>query len=442
MATAKRPARRRNGANGGKAADAPLAGLRILDLSSMIAGPTAAQILADYGADVIKIEPPEGDLMRKGVGSANSVEMGPLYLQLNRNKRSLVLDLKQPAARTALLKLCKTADVFVHNIRPAAMLRLKLTDADVHKANPRIVCVNLVGYGANGPYAGKPAYDDLIQGICAVPAIVAQKGRNEPQFVPLTLADRMVGINVAHTILAAVFRRDRTGVGQSVEVPMFETMAHFVLGDHLGGRSFEPPNGEPGNARLTTAARRPFVTRDGYVCALIYTDKHWKAFFAGAGRLDVYTANSHLTDFRARRRRYDEVCDLIGEVLRDFTTAEALALLERCDIPSGPLHTLDGLIDDPHLAAVGFFQTQTHPTEGKIRYTGIPSRWDGHGLKITRHAPRIGEHSIAVLEEAGIARGEIDALVRSRATLDGGASIKAEAKEIKAEEAEEAETAS
>jgi crotonobetainyl-CoA:carnitine CoA-transferase CaiB-like acyl-CoA transferase len=431
-----KPATARLAATGrGNGTDAPLAGLRILDLSSMIAGPTAAQILADYGADVIKIEPPEGDLMRKGVGVAKSADMGPLYLQLNRNKRSLVLDLKQPAARTALLKLCKTADVFVHNIRRAAMLRLNLTDADVHKANPRIVCVNLVGYGANGPYAGRPAYDDLIQGICAVPALVAQKGRQEPQFVPLTLADRMVGINVAHTILAAVFRRDRSGVGQSVEVPMFETMAHFVLGDHLGGRSFEPPNGEAGNARLTTAARRPFVTRDGHVCALIYTDKQWKAFFEGAGRLDVYTANSHLTDFRARRRNFEQMRDLIDEILRDFTTAEALALLERCDIPCGPMNSLDNLIDDPHLAAVGFFQTQTHPTEGKIRYTGIPSRWDGHGLKITRHAPRLGEHSIAVLEEAGISRAAIDALLRSRATLDGGQSIKAEA-------AAEAETAS
>jgi crotonobetainyl-CoA:carnitine CoA-transferase CaiB-like acyl-CoA transferase len=411
----------------GKNTEGPLQGLRILDLSSMIAGPTAAQILADYGADVVKIEPPEGDLMRKGVGAAKSGDMGPLYLQLNRNKRSLVLDLKKPAARKVLLQLCETADVLVHNIRRAAMQRLHLAAEDVRKVNPRLVYVSLIGYGASGPYAGKPAYDDLIQGICALPSIVAEKGGQEPQFVPLTLADRMVGMNAAHAILAAVFRRDRSGEGQTVEVPMFETVAHFVLGDHLGGRSFDPPNGNAGNVRLTTAARRPFVTRDGYVCALIYTDKQWKAFFESAGRLEQYAAHSRFTDFRMRRRHYDEVWGIIATILQTFTTAEALTLLERADIPCGPMNTLDGLIDDPHLAAVGFFQTQTHPTEGQIRYTGIPSRWNGNGLKVTRHAPRLGEHSVAVLKEAGVSPDEIDTLLQGGATIDGEQKVAADA---------------
>ncbi len=259
---------------------APLQGLRVLDLTSMVLGPYATQILADYGADVIKIEPPQGDLMRKG-GAARNAGMGSLYLQLNRNKRSLVLDLKQPAARQALLRLCAGADVLVHNNRLAAMRRLQLTDEDVRKANPRLVYVSLIGYGDNGPYAGKPAYDDLIQGICALPAIAARAGGQEPRYVPLTLTDRIVGINAAHAMLAAVFRRDRSGEGQSVELPMFETMAQFVLGDHLGGRSFEPPVGEPGYNRLLTANRRPYATSDGHVCALIYTDKHWQAFFDG-----------------------------------------------------------------------------------------------------------------------------------------------------------------
>ncbi len=267
---------------------APLQGLRVLDLTSMIAGPYAAQILADYGADVIKVEPPEGDLMRRALGAARSADMGPLYLQLNRNKRSIVLDLRQLSARKALLHLCERADVFITNTRLAAMHRLKLADDDVRKVNPRLVYVSLMGYGENGPYAGKPAYDDLIQGICALPVMVARAGGHEPQYVPLTLADRVVGINAAHVILAAIFRRDRSGEGQSVELPMFETVAQFVLGDHLGGRSFDPPNGKAGNVRLTT--RRPYSTSDGHVCALVYTDKHWQAFFAGLGRLDQYAA--------------------------------------------------------------------------------------------------------------------------------------------------------
>jgi len=406
---------------------APLQGLRVLDLTSMIAGPHAAQILADYGADVIKIEPPEGDLMRKGVGAARSADMGPLYLQLNRNKRSVVLDVKQPAARKALLHLCERADVFITNTRPAAMRRLKLAYDDVRKVNPRLVYVSLMGYGDTGPYAGKPAYDDLIQGICALPSIVAQTGGEGPRYVPLTVVDRIVGINAAHVILAAVLGRDRTGEGQSVELPMFETMAQFVLGDHLGGRSFDPPIGEAGNPRLISETRRPYATRDGHVCALVYTNKQWKAFFEGLGRLDQYAANSHLHDFASRRRHVNEVNGIIADILRTLTTAEALALFERCDIPCAPMNDLDALIDDPHLAAVEFFQTRPHPTEGRIRYNGIPSRWNGAALKITRHAPRLGEHSLAVLKEAGISTEEITALLASGATIDGAVMAEADA---------------
>ncbi|MFY9894097.1 MAG: CoA transferase [Xanthobacteraceae bacterium] len=406
---------------------APLQGLRILDLTSMIAGPHAAQILADYGADVIKIEPPEGDLMRKGVGAARSADMGPLYLQLNRNKRSVVLDVKQSAARKALLHLCERADVFITNTRPAAMRRLKLAYDDVRKVNPRLVYVSLMGYGDTGPYAGKPAYDDLIQGICALPTIVAQTGGEGPRYVPLTVVDRIVGINAAHVILAAVLGRDRTGEGQSVELPMFETMAQFVLGDHLGGRSFDPPIGEAGNPRLMSETRRPYATRDGHVCALVYTNKQWKAFFEGLGRLDQYAANPHLHDFASRRRHVNEVNGIIADILRTLTTAEALALFERCDIPCAPMNDLDALIDDPHLAAVEFFQTRPHPTEGRIRYNGIPSRWNGAALKITRHAPRLGEHSLAVLKEAGISTEEIATLLASGATIDGAVMAEADA---------------
>jgi crotonobetainyl-CoA:carnitine CoA-transferase CaiB-like acyl-CoA transferase len=400
--------------------NAPLQGLRVLDITSMVAGPYAAQILADYGADVVKIEPPAGDLMRRGGGSAKSPEMGSLYLQLNRNKRSIVLDLKQPPARDALLQLCRSADVLIHNTRPAAMRRLHLTAEDLRKINPRLVYVSLMGYGENGPYAGRPAYDDLIQGICAVPAMAARAGGSEPRFVPLALADRIVGLNAAHAILAAIFLRDRTGEGQSIELPMFETMAQFVLGDHLGGRSFDPPAGEAGYYRLLLSTRRPYVTSDGHVCALVYTDKHWKSFFEGIGRPDQYAANPHLTTFASRLKHFNEVYEIVASLLRMRTTAEALALFERCDIPCSPMHDLDSLIDDPHLAAVGFFHTAAHPTEGQIRYTGIPSRWNGDALKITRHAPLLGEHSVAVLKEAGLSVQEIAALIDSGATADGG----------------------
>ena len=397
---------------------APLHGLRVIDLTSMVLGPYATQILADYGADVIKVEPPQGDLMRKGSASKNA-GMSAMYLQLNRNKRSVVLDLKQPAARAALLRLCEGADVLVHNTRLAAMRRLKLGDGDVRNVNPRLVYVSLIGYGDNGPYAGKPAYDDLIQGISGLPATAAQAGAREPRYVPLTLTDRIVGINAAHAILAAIVCRDRSGAGQSVELPMFETMAQFVLGDHLGGRTFDPPIGKPGYERLLTPNRRPYATRDGYVCALIYTDKHWQAFFAALGRLDEFNANPRLSDYTKRAQHYNELYGMVADILQTRTTADWLAFFEDCDIPCAPMHDLDALIDDPHLAAVGFFQTRAHPTEGQVRYTGIPSRWNGTALPITRHAPSLGEHSVAILKEAGLAATDIDALLKGGATIDG-----------------------
>jgi crotonobetainyl-CoA:carnitine CoA-transferase CaiB-like acyl-CoA transferase len=408
---------------------APLQGLRIIDLTSMVLGPYATQILADYGADVIKIEPPQGDLMRKG-GALKHADMGALYLQLNRNKRSVVLDLKQAPARGALLRLCERADVLIHNTRLAGMRRLELGDADLLTVNPHLVYVSLIGYGDNGPYAGKPAYDDLIQGISALPATAVQAGATEPRFVPLTLTDRIVGINAAHAVLAAIIRRDRTGEGQSVELPMFETMAQFVLGDHLGGRTFEPPIGKPGYDRLMTPNRRPYATKDGHVCVLIYTDKHWQAFFAALGRLDEFTGNPRLSDHTARSRHYNEVYGIVADILLSKTTSEWIALFEGCDIPCARMNDLDALIDDPHLDAVGFFQTATHPTEGAVRYTGIPSRWNGTALKITRHAPRLGEHSVSALKEAGLTAAEIDVLLESGSTVDGALATGAELKPL------------
>jgi crotonobetainyl-CoA:carnitine CoA-transferase CaiB-like acyl-CoA transferase len=397
---------------------APLHGLRIVDLTSMVLGPYATQILADYGADVVKIEPPRGDLMRTG-GAQKHAGMGALFLQLNRNKRSVVLDLKRPAARAALLRLCASADVLVHNNRPAAMRRLDLGDAEVRKANPRIVYVSLFGYGETGAYAGKPAYDDLIQGAIGLPALAAEAGGGEPRYVPLTLSDRVVGIYAVHVVLAALLQRDRIGKGSSVELPMFETMAQMVLGDHLSGRTFDPPLGEPGYARLLTPNRRPYATRDGYVCALIYNDKHWRAFFTAIGRLDEFTANPKLSNHAVRAQHYNEVYGIVADILRARTTAEWLDLFDRCDIPCAAMNSLDALIDDPHLASVGFFQMLTHPTEGPVRYTGIPSRWDGKSLRITRHAPLLGEHSVSILSDAGVTADELGALLRSGATIDG-----------------------
>jgi len=395
----------------------PLEGVRIVDMTTVMMGPYATQILADYGADVIKVEPPEGDIMRRAE-PMRSPDMGAMYLQANRNKRGVALDVKKEGGRRALLRLCERADVFVSNIRPAAMRRLKLGDEDIRAVNPRLVRVSLIGYGASGPYAGRPAYDDLIQGITGLPGLAARLSGHEPRYVPLTVADRIVGLNAVHAILAAIIDRDRTGEGQSVELSMFETMAQFVLGDHMGGRTFTPPLGEPGYRRLLAGGRRPYQTSDGYLCALVYTDKQWDAFFRISGRADL-ADDPRFKDHATRGENYAGIYGVFAEILATRTTAEWMRLLQEADIPCVPLNDLDDLIDDEHLKAVGFFVDMEHPSEGKIRLTGIPSRWSRTTPRITRHAPRIGEHSVEVLEEAGFSTDDIAKLVAEGAVIDG-----------------------
>jgi crotonobetainyl-CoA:carnitine CoA-transferase CaiB-like acyl-CoA transferase len=411
----------------------PLDGVRIVDMSTVLMGPFATQILGDYGADVIKIEPPAGDVMRTG-GPMRHPGMGSVYLQVNRNKRSVVLDVKKPGGRQAVLKLCEKADVFVHNIRPAAMRRLKLGAADVHAVNRRMVYVSLMGYGESGPYAGRPAYDDLIQGITGIPWLIGSIGSAEPRYVPLTIADRIVGLNAVHVILAALIERDRTGEGQAIEVPMFETMAQFVLVDHMAGRGFAPEMGPPGYSRLLAPDRRPLHTRDGYVCVLVYTDRQFEAFFRAIGRTSEFAADPRFADHATRARHYPEIYAILADIFRERTTAAWLKLLREADIPCVPLNDLDHLIDDPHLAEVGLFEEIEHPSEGKIRLAGIASRWSRAGPGIDRHPPRLGEHSVEVLREAGYSDAEISRLCREGAAVDAGgaADRAAELEEAKA----------
>ncbi len=392
----------------------PLAGIRIIDMSTVLMGPYATQILADYGADVVKVEPPEGDIMRHG-GPMRNPRMGPMYLQANRNKRSVVINIKTEGGRAVLLRLCARADVFICNVRPAAMRRLGLGPEEIRAGNPRLVHVSLIGYGETGPYAGRPAYDDLIQGLAAIPATFRQAGGAEPRYAPLTMADHIVGLNAVHVVLAALMERNRSGRGQVIELPMFETLAQFVLSDHFGGRAFEPPVGKPGYSRLLAPDRRPYATRDGHVCVLIYTDRQWESFFRAIGKIDQFRSDSRFKDPAARSRHYAEAYAFVADVMTTRTTIEWLALLQEADIPAVPMHDLDALIDDPHLAAVGFFHDMDHPTEGHIRLVGVPSRWSRSKPAISRHPPGLGEHTSEVLREAGFGETAIERLAATGA---------------------------
>lgn len=390
----------------------PLDGLRIVDFSTVLMGPYATQILADWGADVTKVEPPEGDISR-GLGVSRNAGMGPTFLHLNRNKKSIAIDVKRPESAAILQRLLSRSDVFVSNLRRASLERLNLAPDDLVAAHPRLIVASLTGYGGDGPYAGRPAYDDLVQGQVAIPYLFRQAGGSEPRYVPLPIVDRLVGLRAAGAILAAVVARGRTGRGQKLEVPMFETMADFVLSDHLQGETFDPPNGPPGYVRLLSNERRPFATRDGHVCLMIYTDRQWRDFLTAIGKWECYRDDPRFQSINARTRHTSEVYGVLTEEIRRRDTAEWLELCAGIDVPAGPLNDLEALIHDPHLRETGFFQPVEHPTEGSIISMGIPERWSQTPAGIRRQAPPLGGDTTDVLRELDYSDSEIDELLRN-----------------------------
>jgi crotonobetainyl-CoA:carnitine CoA-transferase CaiB-like acyl-CoA transferase len=391
----------------------PLAGVRVLDLTTVVMGPYATQILADFGAEVIKVEPPEGDVMRYAWPFRNP-GMGHIFLNANRNKRSIVLDLKRQSARAACLAIAKSVDVLVYNIRPQAMARLKLAYEAVKEVNPGIIYVGCFGYSQRGPYAAKAAYDDLIQGAAGVPWLLHRQGAREPRYAPVLVADRSVGQQVASAVSAALYYREKTGKGQRVDVPMFEHLLQLVLGEHLGGHTFEPQHGEAGYARMLAPDRRPYQTSDGYVCALIYNDKQWKAFFDVIGKPEML-GDPRFSSQEVRSRHYGEAYAFVAEELKKRSTAEWIEALERADIPVQRMNSVADIVADPHLAAIGYFRTLEHPSEGAITSMAVPSEWSESQPQYRRHAPRLGEHTREVLREAGLSDEEIRAMIESGA---------------------------
>lgn len=392
-----------------------LNGLKVVDLTNTLMGPYSTQMLADMGADVIKVEPPQGDTVR-GLGPARHQGMGAIFLQANRGKRSVVLDLKTEAGREALLRIAAGCDLFVYNLRPKAMERLRLSYADVAAVNPRIVYAGLFGYGQDGPLAARPAYDDLIQGGAALPALFSQSGSASPRYVPLAVTDRIVGLYGMGMIMAALWHRERTGEGQKLDIPMFETMAGFVLADHLGGRLFDPAEGAAGYPRQLSKDRRPYKTRDGYVCVLIYNDGQWRRFFEAMGQPGIWTSDPRFASITSRTEHVDEIYAMVAEFLRERTTEECLRLLDGADIPAGPMNTLDDLIDDAHLASKDFFVEVDHPSEGRLRMPGIAAQFSRTHGSASRPAPLLGEHSREILREAGYAEDAIETLFSKRVT--------------------------
>ena len=398
-------------------AGGPLEGVTIVDLTSVVVGPLATQILADHGAEVIKVEAKSGDLIRTMNGKSVTPGMGAKFLHLNRNKRSIVLDLKQPAGFAALKKLIARADVLVWNVRPAAMARLKLAYEDVRAINPKIVYCGMFGFGQDGRYRDKPAYDTIIQGSAGMAAIHHRAG-GEPRYVPMVVADKVAGLIAVQMIAMALYRVARTGEGAAIEIPMFENMVKFVLEEHMYLKTFEPPLGETGDPRLLDPLNKPIPTKDGYISISANTNDQAFAYFDAIGRPELKT-DPRFSSVPARFANVKDYFEIRMAALRTKTTAEWLDIFDANDVPAMPYHTLDSLLEDPHLKDIGFFEMKDHPTEGTTRSMRLPNHWSCGLRQGWRPADKLGQSSVEILREIGLSDGEIDRMVADGATVDG-----------------------
>jgi crotonobetainyl-CoA:carnitine CoA-transferase CaiB-like acyl-CoA transferase len=393
----------------------PLAGVRVVEFTSVVLGPWACQLLADMGADVIKIEAPAGDSNRQ-LGASRHKGMAALYLTCNRNKRSVVLDVKQPGAREAVLELVKSADVFIHNNRPQVMTKLGLDYEALKAVNPRLVYCGAYGYSRKGPYGTRGALDDSIQSVSGI-AMLNEPVLGEPRYLPTVVADKTTAITVVYGVLAALYSRERTGQGQELEVPMFENMVSFVMAEHLWGMTFEPPMGPPGYVRLMSEHRRPYRTLDGYVAILPYMNAHWDTFCEKTGRRDLLE-DPRFRTMGDRTRNIDDTYAETAKIMATRTTQEWLDLFESTSVPVNRVNTLQDLADDPHLVETGFWQFLDHPSEGKLRTTAFPVNFfETPADAARRHAPRLGEHTRELLREAGYDAGHIEALIAAGAAV-------------------------
>ncbi|WP_108660562.1 CaiB/BaiF CoA transferase family protein [Acuticoccus kandeliae] len=395
----------------------PLKGIRVLDLTSVVVGPLATRFFADFGADVVKVEPPEGDLMRTLGGASPSGKFSPKFLNLNRNKRSIGIDLKAPGARELMERLIASSDVVLTNMRVKALGKLGLDAESIRAKSPHIIHCAIVGFDKNGPYKDRPAYDSIIQGASGM-AASNERMTGEPRYVPMTICDRIVGLVTVQLVMLALFHRERTGEGQSIEVPMLENMAEFVLNEHMGQRVFVGSDGPTGDLRILNPLAQPIPTSDGYICVTANTDKQAFALFEAIGQPELKD-DPRFSSVRARLKNVQAYHSVRGEALAKRTTAEWLEILGKLDVPSLPYRTFEGLLEDEHLNAVGLFGEIEHPVEGPIRNMRMPNRFSSDWETPKRPAPALGADTRHVLDGLGYADDEIDRLAETGVVIAG-----------------------
>ena len=386
----------------------PLSGVKVLDLTAVVVGPSCTLTLAEQGAEVIKLEAPEGDLLRKLGGPAPSPDMSPKFIHFNRGKRSIAVDLKSEAGRAVLARLAEQADVLVTNMRGAALARLGITWEALQPRNPRLVFCVIAGFGSRGRYHDSPAYDTIIQGMSGFAAALG-KVTGEPRYAPFVLCDHITGIIASQAITAALFAREKSGAGQAIEVPMYESMAHFVLTEHMFKRTFDP-EGPTGDPRVMNPDAKPIPTADGYIAVSANTDAQAFAFFDCIGRPELKT-DPRFNSVVARFRNVDAYFTLRAEALRTRPTAEWAAIFRQAEIPAMPFATIDALLDDPHLWEVGLLRREQHPTEGAMTGLGRPVTFSAAGPDTLPLAPRLSADARSVLAGAGYSAVEIEALL-------------------------------
>lgn len=385
----------------------PLAGIRILDMTTVMLGPYATQMLGDYGADVVKIESPGGDSTR-ATGPALEPGMAAAYIGANRSKRSIVLDLKKAQAREALMVLIDSADVLIYSMRPQKMAALGLAPEVLRARNPQLVVVAVHGFAQGGPYAGRPAYDDIIQGLSGLASLNELQG-GEPSYVPTVIADKACALYATQAVLIALVARATRGEGSYVEVPMLEAMVNFTLVEHFYGQHFRPPLSEAGYSRLLTKWRRPYRTTDGYVCIVPYSDQHWHRFFTEAGQPE-FMQDERFRTMSARTRHIDTLYAELARCVALQPTSYWLAACERLDIPAAPYNRLNDLERDPQLAQTGYFTSMHDPAMGTIVTPAAPLKFDGTTASHTL-PPRLGQHTRDVLQEAGFTGSDVQRLL-------------------------------